>query len=79
MRGRAGTCCAEKVIDLRSDLHALPTEEMWEAMRSAKLGWATYGEDPSVNELQERVGALLGQGGGALGAHLRDGEPRRAR
>jgi threonine aldolase len=48
-------------IDLRSDLHALPTEEMWEAMRAAPLGWATYGEDPSVNELQERMAALLGK------------------
>jgi threonine aldolase len=52
------------VIDLRSDLHALPTEEMWEAMRTAKLGWATYGEDESVNLLQERVAALLGQDAG---------------
>ena len=49
------------MIDLRSDLHARPTEEMWEAMRSAPLGWATYGEDPSVNELQERVAAMLGK------------------
>jgi threonine aldolase len=49
------------VIDLRSDLHALPTEEMWEAMRAAPLGWATYGEDPSVNELCARVAALLGK------------------
>ncbi len=48
-------------IDLRSDLHAAPTDEMWEAMRSAKLGWATVGEDPSVNELQERMAALLGK------------------
>ncbi len=48
-------------IDLRSDLHARPTEEMWEAMRAAPLGWATYGEDPSVNELQERVASLLGK------------------
>jgi threonine aldolase len=52
------------VIDLRSDLHASPTDEMWEAMRSAKLGWATFGEDPSVNELQERVAALLGKEAG---------------
>ena len=48
-------------IDLRSDLHAEPTEEMWEAMRAAPLGWATYGEDPSVNELQERMATLLGK------------------
>ena len=52
------------MIDLRSDLQALPTEEMWEAMREAKLGWATYGEDASVNLLQERVASLLGQEAG---------------
>jgi threonine aldolase len=49
------------VIDLRSDLHARPTDEMWEAMRAAPLGWATVGEDPSVSELQERMAALLGK------------------
>ena len=49
------------MIDLRSDVHAPPTEEMWEAMRSAELGWATVGEDPSVKELQERMAALLGK------------------
>jgi threonine aldolase len=48
-------------IDLRSDLHGQPTDEMWEAMRAAPLGWATYGEDPSVNELQERMAGLLGK------------------
>ena len=48
-------------IDLRSDLHGRPTDEMWEAMRAAPLGWATYGEDSSVNELQERVAGLLGK------------------
>jgi threonine aldolase len=48
-------------IDLRSDLCALPTDEMWEAMRAAPLGWATYGEDPSVNRLQEEAAALLGK------------------
>ena len=49
------------MIDLRSDVHAAPTDEMWDAMRSAELGWATYGEDPSVNELQERMADLLGK------------------
>ena len=48
-------------IDLRSDVLAPPTEEMWEAMRAAELGWATVGEDPSVKELQERMAALLGK------------------
>ena len=51
-------------VDLRSDLHARPTEEMWAAMRDAELGWATYGEDASVNALQERVAALLGHEAG---------------
>jgi threonine aldolase len=49
------------VVDLRSDVHAPPTDEMWEAMRAAPLGWATSGEDPSVNELQERMADLLGK------------------
>ena len=29
------------MIDLRSDLCSVPTDEMWEAMREAELGWAT--------------------------------------
>ncbi len=52
------------MIDLRSDLLSLPTEAMWEAMRKAELGWATVGEDRSVNELCERVAALLGKPAG---------------
>jgi threonine aldolase len=48
-------------IDLRSDAQVQPTDEMWEAMRAAPLGWATYGEDRSVNELQERMASLLGK------------------
>ncbi len=49
------------MIDLRSDLLALPSDAMWEAMRAAPLGWATYGEDPTVDRLQERVAELLGK------------------
>ena len=48
-------------IDLRSDLCSVPTDEMWNAMRSARLGWATYGEDESVRRLQEVTAALLGK------------------
>jgi threonine aldolase len=51
-------------IDLRSDTLLPPTEAMWEAMRAATLGWATVGEDPAVNELQERVARLLGKEAG---------------
>ena len=49
------------MIDLRSDLCSVPTSEMWEAMRRAELGWASVGEDRSVNELCERVAELLGK------------------
>jgi threonine aldolase len=49
------------MIDLRSDICAVPTDEMWEAMRTAELGWATYGEDESVNELERRGAELLGK------------------
>ncbi len=49
------------MIDLRSDFCAPPTEEMWEAMRSAPFGWAAAGEDETVNELERRSAALLGK------------------
>jgi threonine aldolase len=34
---------------------------MWEAMRSAPLGWATAGDDETVNELERRSALLLGK------------------
>src|SRR4051812_12939744 len=34
---------------------------MWDAMRAAELGWATYGEDETVNELERRGAELLGK------------------
>ena len=42
-RGPAVTCCAGESTRSTSapTLHAPPTDEMWEAMRAAKLGWAT--------------------------------------
>ena len=49
------------MIDLRSDLCTVPTEEMWDAMRRAELGWPRFGEDPSLNELCERGAELLGK------------------
>ena len=49
------------MIDLRSDLCSVPTDEMWEAMRAAELGWPQFGEDASVNELCDRVAGLLGK------------------
>src|SRR4051812_12151873 len=49
------------MIDLRSDICAAPTDAMWEAMRAARLGWATYGEDENVLELERRGAELLGK------------------
>ena len=48
-------------IDLRSDTVTLPSEDMRAAMARAPVGDDQYGEDPSVNALQERVAALLGK------------------
>ncbi len=53
-------------IDLRSDTVTLPTEEMKEAIASAKLGDDVFGEDPTVNLLQERAARLLGKEAGLL-------------
>lgn len=47
-------------IDLRSDTVTLPPPEMRRAMYDAELGDDVYGEDPTVNRLQERAAALLG-------------------
>jgi threonine aldolase len=49
-----------KPIDLRSDTVTRPTAAMWEAMRVAPLGDDVFGDDPTVNALQERIAAELG-------------------
>jgi threonine aldolase len=48
-------------IDLRSDTVTRPSEAMRAAMARAPVGDDQYGEDPSVNLLQERIAALLGK------------------
>src|SRR5690242_428930 len=48
-------------IDLRSDTVTLPSAGMREAMAAAPVGDDQYGEDPSVNRLQERIAELLGK------------------
>lgn len=53
-----------KTIDLRSDTVTRPTPAMREAMARAEVGDDVYGEDPTVNRLQERVAALLGHEAG---------------
>jgi threonine aldolase len=49
------------MIDLRSDTVTRPTDAMRAAMAAAPVGDDQFGEDPTVNALQERVAALLGK------------------
>lgn len=49
-----------KTIDLRSDTVTLPTPAMREAMLAAPLGDDVFGDDPTVNALQEKIAAMLG-------------------
>ncbi|HWU77032.1 MAG TPA: low-specificity L-threonine aldolase [Rhodanobacter sp.] len=48
------------VIDLRSDTVTRPTPAMRAAMLEAEVGDDVYGEDPTVNVLQQRLAADLG-------------------
>ncbi len=49
------------MIDLRSDTVTMPTEGMRKAMARAEVGDDVYGEDPSVNRLQDMAAAMLGK------------------
>jgi len=48
------------MIDLRSDTVTRPTAAMRDAMARADVGDDVYGDDPTVNALQERIAAMLG-------------------
>ncbi len=73
-------------IDLRSDTVTRPTPAMRAAIAAAEVGDDVYGEDPTVNRLQERVAELAGMEAGlfvasgtmgnqiALCVHLRPGD-----
>jgi threonine aldolase len=49
------------MIDLRSDTVTKPTDGMRKAMARAEVGDDVYGEDPTVNRLQDMAAALLGK------------------
>lgn len=49
------------MIDLRSDTVTRPTAEMRQAMADAEVGDDVYGEDPTVNRLQELAAEVLGK------------------
>lgn len=48
------------IIDLRSDTVTKPTPAMLAAMFAAEVGDDVFGEDPTVNQLEEKCAALLG-------------------
>ena len=52
------------MIDLRSDTVTKPSDGMRQAMAAAEVGDDVYGEDPTVNRLQETVADLLGKEAG---------------
>jgi threonine aldolase len=49
------------MIDLRSDTVTKPTPAMRKAMMEAEVGDDVYGEDPTVNRLQERAAEIFGK------------------
>ena len=48
-------------VDLRSDTVTQPTDGMRAAMFAAPLGDDVFGDDPTVNALQERIATMLGK------------------
>ena len=53
-----------RIIDLRSDTVTKPTPEMRRAMAEAEVGDDVYGEDPTVNLLEQRAAEILGKEAG---------------
>ena len=49
------------MIDMRSDTVTVPTEPMRQAIARAQVGDDVFGDDPTINLLQERVAELLGK------------------
>ena len=50
----------QKIVDLRSDTVTQPTSAMRAVMAAAPVGDDVFGDDPSVNALQDQLAALLG-------------------
>ena len=50
----------DRPIDLRSDTVTQPTASMRAAMAAAEVGDDVFGDDPTVNALQERIALMLG-------------------
>ncbi|MGB7022351.1 MAG: threonine aldolase family protein, partial [Candidatus Acidiferrales bacterium] len=52
---------ATAAVDLRSDTVTRPTPAMRRAMAEAEVGDDVYGEDPTVNKLQQRAAEIFGR------------------
>ncbi|MEX2280182.1 MAG: GntG family PLP-dependent aldolase [Acidimicrobiia bacterium] len=52
---------ADGTADFRSDTVTRPTPEMRRAMADAEVGDDVYGDDPTVNRLQEEAAAVVGK------------------
>ena len=50
-----------RAIDLRSDTVTQPTPAMRKAMAEAEVGDDVYGEDPTINRLEQRAAAIFGK------------------
>ena len=50
-----------ELVDLRSDTVTRPTPEMRRAMAEAEVGDDVFGEDPTVNRLEERAAEIMGK------------------
>lgn len=48
------------IVDFRSDTVTKPTQAMLDAMHSAPVGDDVFGEDPSINALEEHAATLFG-------------------
>lgn len=51
----------KRVVDLRSDTVSQPTDEMREAMARAEVGDEQYGDDPTMNQLEELAAEKVGK------------------
>ncbi|HZC05608.1 MAG TPA: low-specificity L-threonine aldolase [Ktedonobacterales bacterium] len=58
---RVGGLAHGAAIDLRSDTVTQPTAAMREAMYRAEVGDDVYGEDPTINRLEERAAEMVGK------------------
>ncbi len=77
---------SQTTVDLRSDTVTKPTPEMRRAMAEAEVGDDVYGEDPTVNRLEQRAAEMFGREAGlfvpsgsmgnlaAMRVHLRPGQ-----